>query len=108
MYYSNLFISDSQSMTVECSMLGVPNIRFNDFVGKISVLEELEKKYDLTYGINSNNIIKLFKKSIDLIKTNNYKLKFAKNRERMLSEKIDVTEFIFNFIQKFDSKKELA
>ena len=42
-FYADLFISDSQSMTVESAILGTPNIRFNDFVGKISVLEELEK-----------------------------------------------------------------
>ncbi len=40
--FAELFIGDSQSMTVESALLGVPAIRVNDFVGRISVLKELE------------------------------------------------------------------
>jgi predicted glycosyltransferase len=37
-------LSDSQSMVVESAVLGVPAIRVNDFVGRISVMNELEKE----------------------------------------------------------------
>jgi predicted glycosyltransferase len=40
--FADFFIGDSQSMTVESALLGVPAIRVNDFVGRISILRELE------------------------------------------------------------------
>ena len=55
MYYSSLFIGDSQTMAAESAVLGVPFIRFNDFVGRISYLDELEKKYLLGFGIKTND-----------------------------------------------------
>lgn len=42
-------VSDSQSMTVEAALLGVPAIRVSDFAGRISTLKELEKR-DLAYS----------------------------------------------------------
>jgi predicted glycosyltransferase len=40
--FAEFFIGDSQSMTVESALLGVPAIRVNDFAGRISILRELE------------------------------------------------------------------
>lgn len=48
MFHAKGVISDSQSMTVEAALLGTPNIRINDFKGKISILNELEEKFSLT------------------------------------------------------------
>ncbi len=50
--FASLLICDSQSMSVEAAMLGVPSLRYSSFSGRISVLEELEHQYGLTYGIN--------------------------------------------------------
>jgi predicted glycosyltransferase len=36
------YVGDSQSMTAEAAVLGVPAFRLNDFVGRISYLRELE------------------------------------------------------------------
>ncbi|NUN07795.1 MAG: hypothetical protein HUU54_01305 [Ignavibacteriaceae bacterium] len=98
MYYCEMFISDSQSMTVECCMLGVPNIRVNTFVGKISVLEELERKYQLTLGIHPDEKELLFNKVRDYSNNNELRSLFNSRREKMLSEKIDVTSFFFNLV----------
>ncbi len=50
LYYAKMFVSDSQTMTSEASVLGVPSFRCNSFVGRLSVIEEEEKKYGLTFG----------------------------------------------------------
>jgi len=44
LYYSTMFIGDSQTMTSEAAVLGTPAIRNNSFVGRISYLEEQEHK----------------------------------------------------------------
>jgi len=96
-----MIISDSQSMSVEAAMLGVPSIRFNSFVGKIGVLNELEQVYGLTFGIKPENPEELFNKLDELINQPNLKLDFATRRQKMLSDKIDVTAFFVWFIENY-------
>jgi predicted glycosyltransferase len=96
---ASLVVSDSQSMSVEAAILGAPSIRFSDFVGKISVLEELEYTYQLTYGCNTNEPEKLMK-HIEEIMTMTDRIKvFEERRQVMLNEKIDVTEFFVRYIE---------
>lgn len=101
MYFADLIIGDSQSMSVEAAMLGTPNIRFNNFVGKISVLKELENKYQLSYGILSSDKEAFFKKVIELLSTDNLKQTMQERRIRMLNDKIDVTAFFVWFIENY-------
>jgi uncharacterized protein len=101
MYFSELFIGDSQSMIVEAAMLGIPSIRFNSFVDKISVLNELEDRYSLTLGIKNDNPQKLFEIVEDLIHKDNLKNLLQQRRTKMLSEKIDVTAFVVWLVENY-------
>ena len=99
--FADMFIADSQSMIVEAAMLGTPCIRFNSFVGKISVLEELEKKFKLAIGINvtqPEELIVQIKKNLD---NENIKKVYARRRQQMLAEKIDLTGFIVWLIDNY-------
>ena len=100
-YFSSLFIGDSQSMIVESAMLGTPSIRYNSFVGKISILNELEDKYHLTSGIYSDNPDCLLEKTKQLLSTHQLKEVYNKRRLHMLSEKIDVTAFLVWFVENY-------
>lgn len=99
MAFAKLYIGDSQSMAVEAAMLGVPGVRFNDFAGKIGVLDELENKYELTYGIPSSEPQRMFAKVEELLVIPDLKEVFQQRRQRMLSDKIDVTSFYTQFIE---------
>jgi predicted glycosyltransferase len=105
--YATLFIADSQSMIVESAMLGTPCIRYNSFVGKISVLEELEKKYGLTIGIQNNNPEILIAQVTKILQNNNLKNEFKQHKAKMLSEKINVSSFLVWFIENFPQSKEI-
>lgn len=105
--YSNLFIGDSQSMTVEAAMLGVPSVRFSDFAGRISVLEELEHKYELTYGIKTVEPEKLYNTVERLLNTPDFKAVFQQRRQKMLSDKIDVTAFFTWFIENYPESSKI-
>jgi uncharacterized protein len=98
---AEILISDSQSMSMEASMLGVPSIRFSDFAGRISVLEELEKKYELTFGVKTNMTDKLFSKLNELLSMPNLHQEFQNRRQKMLADKIDVTAFMIWFIENY-------
>lgn len=99
--FASLLISDSQSMSVEAAMLGVPSLRFSDFSGRITVLEELELKYMLTYGVKTNESDRLLSLTSELLGNDNLRISFQKNRNTMLSDKIDVTAFMVWFIENY-------
>lgn len=98
---ASLFIADSQSMTVEAAMLGVPNIKFNSFYGKISVLEELEKAYLLTIGVSPKEESKLYELITKMINNELNSEKFGISRSKMLNDKIDVSAFFIWFIENY-------
>lgn len=103
---STMLISDSQSMTMEAAMLGIPSIRFNDFAGRISVLEVLEHKYNLTFGVPTNSPNKLYQKMDELLSIPDLLGEFEQRRKKMLNDKIDVTAFMVWFIENYpDSSK---
>ena len=104
---SEIFICDSQSMSVEAAMLGVPSIRYSSFVGRISVLEELEKKYRLTFGVNVGDEEGLLLLVKSILNNLDYKSKFQVRKEKMLEDKIDVSSFLVWFILNYPESKEV-
>lgn len=105
LYYSTMFIGDSQTMTSEAAVLGTPSIRCNSFVGRISYLEEEEHKYGLTYGFKPDQFDSMLEKVNELLATPDLKLGWARRREIMLKDKIDVTAFWLWFIENYPKSK---
>jgi len=107
MAFASLLISDSQSMSVEAAVLGIPNLRFSDFSGRISVLEELESVYGLTKGVKTNEPKRLIDEVSQLLSGKSAVNDYSKNRKRMLSDKIDVTAFLTWFIENYPESKRI-
>ena len=105
--FATLYIGDSQSMALEAGVLGTPSIRFSSFVGKISVLEELEHKYNLTYGIKTDSPEKLYYKIQELLAIKELKEMFMARRDKMLKDKIDVNAFMIWFIENYPESKRI-
>lgn len=101
MAFAHLVISDSQSLSVESAMLGVPSIRINGFAGKISVLEELEHHYGLTFGVQPTEKEKIIKKIREILSDLNYTQSYRNKRDKMLEDKINVHEFFVWFLDNF-------
>lgn len=97
--FAKLYVGDSQSMAVEAAMLGTPSLRYNDFAGKIGVLEELEHQYQLTIGIPSSDPERLYAEIEKLLAMPDLHDIFQQRRQKMLAEKIDVTDFFTKFIE---------
>ena len=109
LYYSTLFISDSQTMTTEACLLGTPAIRCNSFVGKLSNFEELEHKYHLTFGFLPKDFEKMFTKIDELLQSENLKEIWQSYKGVLLKEKMNLTSFLIWFVENFpDSKKTIT
>lgn len=107
MAFAQLYIGDSQTMAAEAGVLGVPFVRFNDFVGRIGYLRELEDVYQLGYGIKTNEVEKLYRVVEELINMPDRKEIFSLRRHKMLSEKIDYAQFLTWFIENYPESAKI-
>lgn len=105
MAHAALYIGDSQTMAAEAAVLGVPSIRFNDFVGELSYLEELENKYELTKGIRADKPDELLETLKEWVEIENLKEIWEQRRQIMLSKTVDVTPFWMETFEKLTRKK---
>ncbi|HNQ61375.1 MAG TPA: DUF354 domain-containing protein [Bacteroidia bacterium] len=94
LYYADLFIGDSQTMTAEAAVLGTPAIRYNDFVGELSYLEDLEKNYQLTTGVLTKDVERLFLVVDQYLSQDDLKKVWADRRQHMLDQKSDFSKNI--------------
>jgi len=109
LYYADLYIGDSQTMTAEAAVLGTPAVRFNDFVGKIGYLEELEKKFGLAHGIPADRPDMLLKTLGELLERKDLKTEAAEKRKKLLENTIDPTLLFVWFLENYpDSARELS
>lgn len=99
MAFASFFIGDSQTMTSEAAMMGVPSIRCNTFAGRISYLEEQEHKYGLTFGFHPDNFEQLLIKLKELLQLQNLKKEWQNRRKNMLKDKIDLAAFMTWFVE---------
>ena len=123
MAFASLYIGDSQTMAAEAGVLGVPFVRFNDFVGRIGYLRELEDKYELGYGIHASvlpadsdirrndgspqpsGVEELYKRVEELVAmpSGQRRKLWSERRKQMLSDKIDCAKFLTYFIEQYPS-----
>jgi uncharacterized protein len=107
MAFASLYIGDSQTMAAEAGVLGTPFIRFNDFVGRIGYLNELENTYNLGYGIKPNQPELLLKTIEKLLSIPDRDKIYEQRRQKMLSEKINLADFMTWLIEQYPESKNI-
>ena len=107
MAFAHLYIGDSQTMAAEAGVLGTPFVRFNDFVGKIGYLNELERRYHLGFGISPSEPEKLFSVIDFLLNLRSPEEYFQLRRKIMLKDKIDVNSFLIWFLENFPRSRQI-
>ena len=88
-------------MTTEAAILGTPAVRCNSFVGPKDMgnFIELEQKYDSIYSYQDSR--QAIQKAVELIQQPDLKKQWAKKRQKLLADKIDVTHFMVDFIENY-------
>jgi predicted glycosyltransferase len=108
MAYATLYIGDSQTMAAEAGVLGVPFVRYNDFVGRIGYLNELENKYQLGFGIKASetgSADRLCETVEQILATPDLKKEWTSRQDKMLAEKIDYAQYRTQFIENYPERK---
>lgn len=107
MYYSSMFLGDSQTMTSEAAILGVPALKCNTFAGRLSVPNELEQKYGLCYSYLPEDFDKLYAHAKRLLESPTTKQEWTEKLTRFLEDKIDVTSFFVWFIENYPNSHKV-
>jgi predicted glycosyltransferase len=106
LYYSTLFIGDSQTMTSEAAVLGVPALRCNTLADSISYLREEEETYRLTYAYKPEEFDRLRERIQSLLNNPDLQSEWQRRRSKMLKDKIDVTAFMVWLVENYPQKGE--
>lgn len=105
LYYAQLYIGEGGTMATEAAVLGTPSIHIEansegvatgNFYGNFV---ELRDKYDLLYFYPDQK--QALDKAVSILENKNSKKEWQKKRERLLSEKIDVTAWMTDFIERY-------
>ncbi|KGN79133.1 hypothetical protein HW49_07110 [Porphyromonadaceae bacterium COT-184 OH4590] len=107
MYFSTLFIGDSQTMTSEAAIMGVPAFKCNTFAGILSVPNELENKYHLCYAYTPEDFDKLYNHIKELLQQPDFKKEWLFKKEQFIADKIDVTAFLVWFIENYPESAKI-
>ena len=92
-------LGDSQTMTAEAAVLGIPAVRVNDFVGRISYLRELEE-YGLAFGFVPGQEAAALAAVDGVLALPDRAAVFAKRRRKMLAEKIDPLPWFVSVLER--------
>jgi hypothetical protein len=92
-------------MAAEAGVLGTPFIRYNDFVGRIGYLKELEEVYNLGIGLRPGEPKELLAAVQSMMDNFDTDI-FDKRRAQMLHEKISLSEFITNLLLHYNEELE--
>lgn len=99
--FAQILVSDSQTMTVEAAVLGTPSVRYNTFVGRTPIIEELENRYQLTYGFRPPYFDEMMNKVEEILASADKRALWFQRRARMINEKIDLTEWLVRYVEGF-------
>lgn len=105
--FAKMLICDSQSMSLEAAILGVPVIRITSFSNKIGIINEFEKKYKLIYSFKPHEKSEILKKINEMLKNPNLLGEFQNRQSKMLQEKDDFNDWLINYFEKNISTKHV-
>ena len=97
--FAKMIISDSQTMTIEGAVLGVPSIRINTFVGKSTVIDELERTYKLAVGILPEQRAQIVQTLTEIVSDPHIEQIWQARRERLLDEKCDFAQWSIDYFE---------
>jgi len=101
LYYATMYIGEGATMASEAAVLGTPAIYVNTL--RLGYLDEQEEKYGLVYNFTNPETAQknAVAKAVKLLEDENLKKKWQRKKEKLLSEKIDVTKFMTDFIENY-------
>jgi hypothetical protein len=105
LHYAQMYIGEGGTMAVEAAILGTPAIHIESTVSGQASGEmygnflELRDRYDLLYFYSNHT--EALDKVLEIFEAKNSKKEWGGKREKLLSEKIDVTSWMTDFVENY-------
>jgi predicted glycosyltransferase len=97
--FARLYLGEGATMATEAGLLGTPSVYVSSLVGTMGNFEELQSQYQLVFSYQHAEDALLYATS--LLQHEESKKEWLVRRERLLSDKIDVTAFVLQTLCKF-------
>lgn len=104
LYYASLYIGEGATMASEAAVLGTPSVYISSLVGSMGNFLELESTFDLLYSYKSGDAA--LEKAREILGDPNSKKIWKEKRERLLGEKIDLTSYMVQNVEKYDRARQ--
>jgi hypothetical protein len=99
LYFAHLYLGEGGTMATEAALLGTPSLFVSSLAGTMGNFIELEKKYGLMYSYKDPD--RAVDHAIELLHQNKLKECWQQKRDLLLNDKIDVTEFLIDFVENY-------
>ena len=106
--FADMLVGDTQTMAIEAAVLGTPSLRCNTFVGRLSVMEELEHRYGLTVGIRPRRFDRFLAQIDDWLARPDLKAEWMRRRDVLLGESLDLTQWIVDLLKSLLGRRQAA
>ena len=104
LYYAEMCISEGGTTATEAAILGTPSIHFSSTGKYCGVFKDLEKNYDLLHVTEKED--DLLQKVGDLFSQDNLKANWQLKREKLLENKVSLTDYLLNRIEETFNEKQ--
>ena len=100
MAYATLLYGESATMASECAVLGTPAI-YLDNVGR-GYTDEQEETYGLVFNFRESpeDQQRSIEKGVEILTNPGVKAEWQEKRARLLKDKVDVTQWLVDFVEK--------
>lgn len=99
LYYATMYFGEGATMATEAAVLGTPSVYVSSLVGIMGNFAELEQEYGLVYSFQEAD--SAIEKAVELLEQPSLKEQWSEKRERLLADKIDITQFMVDFIENY-------
>jgi len=95
--FSSLLATDSQSMTSEAAILGVPTARMSSFVGRLPGLAVIANQYGLAFEYLPHQTEEFLSKAIEIAGSDDSQ-QWQQRRAQLLADKVDLTTWYYDLV----------
>lgn len=104
LYYADLYIGEGGTMATEAAVLGTPAIHIESWNGVATGefsgnFRELRDKYGMLYFYPDQT--QALEKAVEILDNDRSKLEWRRKRKKLLKDKIDVTAWMTDFIERY-------
>lgn len=99
LYYATMYIGEGGTMATEAAVLGTPSIYVSSLLDTMGNFIELEEKFGLVCNFKESE--PAIQRAIEILQEPRLEEAWAQKRNRLLTDKIDVTQFMVNFVENY-------